>query len=90
MPVNPENIHTSIIVWTEQLIFGNINKYTHMHAITTDGKRGHGFEGKQEGVYGQTGGKRKGECYNSNTISKINKKSSEFSCSVPFLSPVSI
>lgn len=35
-----------------------------MHAIKIDEKRGHGFEGKQGGVYGQIGGERKEECYN--------------------------
>lgn len=57
----PENKHTSNIVWTQEVIFRNIYVYTctHMKAITVSEKGGHkvgralevsmgGFEGKKE------------------------------------------
>ena len=52
--VSPENIHTSNIIQTEQVIFRNIYVYTctyiyteayhaYMHAITINEKEGHEF-----------------------------------------------
>lgn len=50
-----ENRHTSNILWTEQVISGNVCVWTHnthMHAITVNERRGYEFEREWEGVYG--------------------------------------
>ena len=41
--VNPENIHTSSIIQTAQVISMNISEYTYMHTISE--KRGNEFGG---------------------------------------------
>lgn len=41
----PREIHASNIIWTQQVILGNIYVYTYMHAIATSEERGHEFEG---------------------------------------------
>lgn len=77
VPVSPVNIHTSSIIWTQQILFGNICVYTntYMHAITIDEKRGHEFEGDQEGVYERVW-REEGEGRNvvKNTFSKTNEQ----------------
>ena len=42
--VNPENIHTSNIIQTEQVIFRNIYVYTYMCVMTINTKGSHEFE----------------------------------------------
>lgn len=58
--LSPENLHTNNTIWDQQIIFWNMYVYTnaHIHAITIDLKRGHKFEGVQEGHMGMLGGKK--------------------------------
>lgn len=46
--VNPENIHTSNIIQTEQVIFRDISEYI----IIISEKRGHKFEREQGKIHG--------------------------------------
>jgi hypothetical protein len=45
-----ENIHTSNIMWTQQVPFRNIQTYTCMLPITINEKKYHKHEGKWEGL----------------------------------------
>lgn len=52
----PENIHTSIIIWPEKIVLENIyifftNVCVHLHEVTNSEKGGHKFEGEWEGIY---------------------------------------
>lgn len=49
--VSPESIHSNNSPWTQYIVFRNIyvNTDRYMHAIAIE-KRGHKFEGRQEGV----------------------------------------
>ena len=49
--ISPEYTHTRDIVQTKQVLLGSIYVYTYMHTITTNAKRGHGFERKEGEVY---------------------------------------
>lgn len=55
--------HTSNIIWTQIVIFKNINVYknTYMHIVTIE-KRGHEFEQEKRDVRENVDG-RKGKCY---------------------------
>lgn len=46
VPVNRVNIHASNIIWTQQVLFGNIYVFinTNMPAVTIDEQKGHEFE----------------------------------------------
>lgn len=52
---SPDNIHTSSIVKTKKVIFGNmyVYKHTYTHVITIHEKRGNEFESSQGGMYGR-------------------------------------
>jgi hypothetical protein len=58
----PKRIHTSNIIRTQQVIFGNIceNTNTNMHATITDGNREHEAEGRKRRAYGVL---RRERCY---------------------------
>ena len=58
--VIPQNIHTSNIIWTEQVILRNIyvykNIYIYMHAI--DARRDHDLKERSEGYMGRFHGRK--------------------------------
>lgn len=56
---SPENILTSKILWTLQVMFRNTYAHINTYAITIN-KSGHRFEGNGRGVYGGACGGRKG------------------------------
>lgn len=50
--VNPENIYTSNIIQSEQVIFGNICIYTYVDIIRVDEKESMNWRESKEGVHG--------------------------------------
>jgi hypothetical protein len=52
--VSPENIHTSDIIQTEQVIFRNIYVYTY-RCVTTITEKSHEFERARDGLEGEVG-----------------------------------